>query len=583
MKLRRRIYGESNINTPPPDSHFRTRKQATHKPLSSADGVEDVAVGLKLADNSVDVKARATNDSAAQEDVVNSETKSSTAAELEKVDPPSDLAVVEAKSKEEVKTVDPSSASHGGKDQAVINDQVIVASKIGDDEKSSKAKKNDNNSTTSSETTASSSSSSSSDRRSRREDGSNRNRHPRDRSRRRSGSQRSERGRRQRRSRSRSRSNSYERSRRRSDSRGRDRRSRYDYGYSYSRGSYDGTYARTDYPRYDNYYYYQPPSYNPPYNTGNNWQPAPEPATANNPTTESQSRLSTSASVTQPQAQVEETDTTATDAAFEIERQKYLKFSKHIKDLYNQSFVYDKRNPHCDDYLENQHIIYAKHCHDWRQLEFESQMYYYSICDVKPVVGEPKRRDDDGKSDKEDESSEVSVDGNGKKEDKSSEASADLDSKEVTDAGVKRAGFYTADSWNPPATYCHIQFDTEIANVRRALSLCDLPDNFHTILITVGGITTVEQFALMSPTMWESLAKLMSKQKTADGVQLIINNHNHRLLVALSLWARVKIVLGKKFSNFHSLSVEELKSIAQREICDTQSDDSAELAELTDI
>ena len=95
MKLRRRICGESNIDTPPPDSHFRTRKQTTPKPLSSVDGVEDAAVGLKLADNSVDVETRATNDSVAQDDVVGSETKSSSTARQEKMDSSSDSAIVE--------------------------------------------------------------------------------------------------------------------------------------------------------------------------------------------------------------------------------------------------------------------------------------------------------------------------------------------------------------------------------------------------------------------------------------------------------------------------------------------------------
>ena len=72
--------------------------------------------------------------------------------------------------------------------------------------------------------------------------------------------------------------------------------------------------------------------------------------------------------------------------------------------------MYDDNNPHCSSYMANQHKLYARHRHNWKQLKFESLMYYYSICDVKPVVGELKRRDDDGNSEKEDESSEASVD-----------------------------------------------------------------------------------------------------------------------------------------------------------------------------
>ena len=52
-------------------------------------------------------------------------------------------------------------------------------------------------------------------------------------------------------------------------------------------------------------------------------------------------------------------------------------------------------------------------------------------------------------------------------------------------------GFYTSDSWNQPVTYIHIQFSTNIANVRRAPFLCDQPDTFHTIRITKGGIKSV--------------------------------------------------------------------------------------------
>ena len=52
-------------------------------------------------------------------------------------------------------------------------------------------------------------------------------------------------------------------------------------------------------------------------------------------------------------------------------------------------------------------------------------------------------------------------------------------------------GVYTSDSWNQPVTYNHIQFSTKIANVRRALFLCEQPDTFHATLITMGGIKLV--------------------------------------------------------------------------------------------
>ena len=63
-------------------------------------------------------------------------------------------------------------------------------------------------------------------------------------------------------------------------------------------------------------------------------------------------------------------------------------------------------------------------------------------------------------------------------------------SEDDTGADMIR-GVYTSDSWNQPVIYNHIQFPTKIANVRRALFLCDPPDTFHIILITMGGIKSV--------------------------------------------------------------------------------------------
>ncbi len=93
-------------------------------------------------------------------------------------------------------------------------------------------------------------------------------------------------------------------------------------------------------------------------------------------------------------------------------------------------------------------------------------------------------------------------------------------------ANMEWDGFYTTASWNPPAPYQHVRFLQEIASLRRALYLCDIPDTFHTTLITVGGIKTIQDFSVMSMAKWEVTAKLMAKQKTLDRVQLIINTKN---------------------------------------------------------
>ena len=72
----------------------------------------------------------------------------------------------------------------------------------------------------------------------------------------------------------------------------------------------------------------------------------------------------------------------------------------------------------------------------------------------------------------------------------------------------------------------------------------------------------------------------MAKQKTSKRVQLTLNTNNQRLFVALSLWVRVKVTHGKKHRNFNEMMKEQLTGIINREVCDPQSDDSAEPEEL---
>jgi len=105
-------------------------------------------------------------------------------------------------------------------------------------------------------------------------------------------------------------------------------------------------------------------------------------------------------------------------------------------------------------------------------------------------------------------------------------ASVQDGSNDGDNANMGREGFFTEASWNPPAPCQCVQFSQEIANVRRALYLCDLPDTFHTPLIMVGGIKTIYDFLVISMAKWETMAKLMAKQKIPEGVQLIINTSN---------------------------------------------------------
>ena len=61
---------------------------------------------------------------------------------------------IETESKEIVKATNPSGVTRGGKDPAVVKDQVVVVSKSGYDEQLYKAKHSDNNSTASNPTSS---------------------------------------------------------------------------------------------------------------------------------------------------------------------------------------------------------------------------------------------------------------------------------------------------------------------------------------------------------------------------------------------------------------------------------------------
>jgi len=244
----------------------------------------------------------------------------------------------------------------------------------------------------------------------------------------------------------------------------------------------------------------------------------------------------------------------------------------YIRQLYKKFFVLDENLEHRKNYCDNQHIIFAHHHHSKEQLEFQGRMYLYSLCNVKmytsPAYGVNQGQSVDGGGSG-DGGDDGGSDGPG--------ASVQDGSSDDDNAEMGRKGFYTASSWNPPAPYQNISFFQEIANVRRALYLCDIPDAFHTTLITVGGIKTVHNFSVMSMAKWEAMANLMANQKAPDGVQLIVKINNQRLLVALSLWVRVKVTLGKTHHNFDEMTKEQLEVIAKSKLCDTQTGNSAEL------
>ena len=549
MKTRRGAYGDADIDTPPLDSHFRTRS-TTPRALSPVDGVYDASL-LPTAGHESDAGGQRTiSGSDAQTDVVGN------AATTQNIDQRSvvqDEAVnrlatdhVEAEPVQEPTIVNPSDATSGGNGQ---ESNLAGTSVKGETRETSTAKKTDKGSDDIRVSKSSSINKERKPRRSRDDYSGSRGRSRK----RKSSSRRSRKHRRRRRSPSTSSSSSssrssdsyssysrYSRRRSRSRSRERSRSRKYD-DYDRRRSSYDGYNIR----------HHHPPV------PDTVWPPVPAPAPAPH--------------YTNPPV----ADTSEADAAHALKKQRYRDFKKFAINLYTRYFTLDEDSQRWKDYDDALHILFAKYNHDQKALEFEAQMYVLSIRELKINTSSTHNSNQhqaaDGGGDGGDDGGSVG------------ETNPVQDSSDDDDgADMEREGFYTAASWNPPAPYQRVPFSKEIAAIRRALYLCDIPDAFHTILITVGGIKTIQEFSVMSTAKWEVTAKLMAKQKTLEGSNLIINTNNQRLLVALSLWARVKIVLGKTFRDFDKMTKAELESIAKREVCEGQHDDTAELEPLTD-
>ena len=114
----------------------------TRNPLSSVDGVEDVAAELKQVIDMADAGARATSGSAAQSDEMGDKTMASSSTQQEEVKSSLALVVVETELAENVDVTNQSSVTSGGKDQQV------VASKSGDDEDLSETNQTNDSSNT---------------------------------------------------------------------------------------------------------------------------------------------------------------------------------------------------------------------------------------------------------------------------------------------------------------------------------------------------------------------------------------------------------------------------------------------------
>jgi len=76
---------------------------------------------------------------------------------------------------------------------------------------------------------------------------------------------------------------------------------------------------------------------------------------------------------------------------------------------------------------------------------------------------------------------------------------------------------------------------------------------------------------------WTDLGKLLAKNKPC----IFLNDKHQRLLVTLSLWARVRIVYGQQ-EDFNSLTRKHVAELTECNYCVSKPNDSIELSELKD-
>ena len=279
----------------------------------------------------------------------------------------------------------------------------------------------------------------------------------------------------------------------------------------------------------------------------------------------------------------------ATAAAFDAD---YDAFLARAIDSYGDYFPLDRDTQHFQVYIKNMEIIYSKYRHDKGLLERERKVFLHSIRPLVSMPPPPRRNDDpevqvsevqevedskppisevqvsevqDVKDSKPRASSKIASGGNG---DDPSDGSTSVETNE---------GDYRKAAWEPKPPYHDTQYTLEIQQLRRAFYLCEVPDDYHVGIITFGGINTIEAFAHMTMSKWRDLAKSLVKKPG-----IVLNPKHQRLLVALSLWARVRIYHGNH-KDFDSLTRKGVVDIADRNVCVQKATDSIDLVEFKDI
>ena len=113
----------------------------------------------------------------------------------------------------------------------------------------------------------------------------------------------------------------------------------------------------------------------------------------------------------------------------------------------------------------------------------------------------------------------------------------------------------------------------------RAIWLCNIQDWNHAPLFVFGGLTTFEILSSYTIAKWTQFQKSAAKWRNC----LVVLNDNHiKSLTAVSLWVRVRIVLGDH-DDLNALSRAQVSEYARAEVCVENTVDEVNLYTLSKL
>ena len=113
--------------------------------------------------------------------------------------------------------------------------------------------------------------------------------------------------------------------------------------------------------------------------------------------------------------------------------------------------------------------------------------------------------------------------------------------------------------------------------LRRAFWLCNIQDRNHAPLFVFGGLTTFEILSSYTIAKWTQFQKSAAKWRNCP---VVLNDNHIQSLTAVSLWIRVRIVLGEH-DNLTALSRAEVSHYARTEVCVENTVDEVDLYPLS--